>query len=58
MNKNKLSPELYFLLASIVGSAVFGLGLDVNSMVCAMPGCVITILGMYNYIRLTRKVGK
>lgn len=52
MRKNKLSPEMYLLLASLIGGAVFGMGLDNRMMVCAMPGLVLTILAMYNYIRL------
>lgn len=55
MNKNKLSSDIYFLLAALIGSAVFGLGLDTNLMTCTMPGLVLTVLAIYNYIR---KVGK
>lgn len=55
MRNNKLSPDMYFLLSALAGGTVFGLGIDTDLMVCAMPGLVLTILAIINYIFLVKK---
>ena len=54
----KLQPEIYFLIAALIGSAVFGLGIDSKIMTCAMPGLVLAILAMFNYIVIAKNKEK